>query len=312
MYNKLNDHFRFVLDPMPQRMERARSQSQPIAAQSDIGHLRELATLKNRLSMFFDRIGKISPVLWQDAGNIVQLPQRVRQAQDINQINHALEGLLLDIADQDEASHMVQTLNAAEEALNEANSRIQRLEQELEQLHEQARIDHLTGALNRQGLEDAFRREVARARRGNSPLSMALLDIDNFKRLNDTYGHMVGDAALIHLVMVLLATLRPTDIVARYGGEEFIVVMPDTIPLDAVAAMQRVQVELTHTLMYRGGKSLLLTFSAGVAQLQADDTLHSLIERADLAMYRAKEAGKQRVELCSRLHKMALEPVCLG
>jgi diguanylate cyclase len=122
-----------------------------------------------------------------------------------------------------------------------------------------------------------------------------MLDIDNFKVLNDTHGHNTGDAALTHLVTVARACMRPQDTMARYGGEEFVILLPDTSAEHAVEAMQRLQRELTKRFFLQNNERLLITFSAGVAQLEANETPEDAVKRADHAMYLAKRAGKNRV-----------------
>jgi len=124
---------------------------------------------------------------------------------------------------------------------------------------------------------------------------MCLLDIDNFKKLNDRLGHEVGDNALVHLVSVARRCMRPSDTLARYGGEEFVILMPDTLLDQGVEAMVRLQRELTKAFFLSGKEKLLITFSAGVAQLAPDETGANGIKRADRAMYLAKRAGKNRV-----------------
>jgi diguanylate cyclase len=172
---------------------------------------------------------------------------------------------------------------------------IAKLHQELDRVSAQARHDPLTGALNRQGLDEAMIREVSKVRRQDTPLCMALLDIDNFKKINDSLGHSTGDEALTHLASVALAVMRPQDTLARYGGEEFVILLPDT-PLDkGIEAMTRLQRELTKQLFLAGTEKVLITFSAGVAQLAAGETGPDAIRRADQAMYLAKRAGKNRV-----------------
>jgi diguanylate cyclase len=172
---------------------------------------------------------------------------------------------------------------------------IAKLHQELDRVSAQARHDPLTGALNRQGLDEAVVREISKVKRQDTPLCMALLDIDNFKKLNDTLGHATGDAALTHLATVTREVMRPQDTLARYGGEEFVVLLPDT-PLDkGVEAMTRLQRELTKRFFLAGTEKVLITFSAGVAQLAPGETGPQAIKRADQAMYLAKRAGKNRV-----------------
>ena len=102
-------------------------------------------------------------------------------------------------------------------------------------MSELVREDQLTGSLNRRGLDDVFERERARADRRGTPLCIAMLDLDDFKRLNDTYGHLAGDDALSHLVKVVKDTLRSMDVIARFGGEEFLILLPETT-VEAAAA----------------------------------------------------------------------------
>jgi len=127
------------------------------------------------------------------------------------------------------------------------------------------------------------------------PLCVALLDIDNFKRLNDSLGHDAGDQALVHLASICRQTLRPQDTVARYGGEEFIVLLPETPLADAVTALTRLQRELTRNFFLHDNEKVLITFSAGVTQWQLEDGQEAVIKRADELMYQAKQTGKNRV-----------------
>jgi len=169
------------------------------------------------------------------------------------------------------------------------------LHQELDRVSAQARHDPLTGALNRKGLDEALNREVSNVRRKDTPLCLALLDIDNFKKLNDTLGHATGDVALAHLATVTREVMRPQDTLARYGGEEFVILMPDTPLENGIEAMTRLQRELTKRFFLAGTEKVLITFSAGVAQLADIETGPDAIKRADQAMYLAKRAGKNRV-----------------
>jgi diguanylate cyclase len=115
------------------------------------------------------------------------------------------------------------------------------------------------------------------------------------QKLNDSLGHDAGDEALIHLARVCRDTLRPQDTVARYGGEEFIILLPDTSLDDATTALTRLQRELTKKFFLHGNEKVLITFSAGVTQMQPEDTQTTVIKRADEAMYKAKQTGKNRV-----------------
>jgi diguanylate cyclase len=144
-------------------------------------------------------------------------------------------------------------------------------------------------------MEETLMREVASAKRRDLPLCVALLDIDNFKRINDTLGHSAGDAALVHLADVARSCLRPQDSLSRFGGEEFVILMPDTTLDQGIEAMTRLQRELTKRYFLRDNEKLLITFSAGVTQLAATEQSSDALRRADEAMYLAKRAGKNRV-----------------
>jgi diguanylate cyclase len=174
-----------------------------------------------------------------------------------------------------------------------AEVRIAELEAALREAGEIARHDPLTAALNRRGLSEAFAREAARARRTGQPLAIALLDLDDFKRVNDRHGHAVGDAALVHLTRVLAETLRPTDLCCRLGGEEFVVVMPGADRAAANGALARLQAAIAARPV--AGTPVTLAFSAGVVLSQDGEALEQLLDRADQAVYRAKAAGKRRI-----------------
>ncbi|HEX7635064.1 MAG TPA: GGDEF domain-containing protein [Noviherbaspirillum sp.] len=176
-----------------------------------------------------------------------------------------------------------------------AENRIRELETQLAHMRELAHEDQLTGSLNRRGLDDVLERELARAERRQSPLCVAMLDLDNFKKLNDMHGHCAGDAALVHLVQVVKAVLRKMDVIARFGGEEFIIVLPDTPLAGGMQTLMRVQAELRACAFLHDHTHVPLTFSAGVALYKAGEEQEALIERADRALYKAKQDGKNRV-----------------
>lgn len=134
---------------------------------------------------------------------------------------------------------------AARAEVSLAQNKINQLETELLEMGEKVHEDHLTGILNRRGLDNAFERESSRSIRHQAPLSFALLDIDNFKQLNDTHGHKVGDDALVYLVESVKDTTRPEDVVSRYGGEEFVILLPNTNLEEAVQILSRIRRNLT-------------------------------------------------------------------
>jgi diguanylate cyclase len=253
-------------------------------------------TVKNMMITFIDRLGAVAVSTGDYHEKIDQYSRQISQAQDISELNRVLDDVMRDtrIA-QTEALRSRDEMVTARQEVQEAENRIQELEAKLEQMSELVREDQLTGSLNRRGLDDVFERELARSERRKSPLCIAMLDLDDFKRLNDTYGHSAGDEALVHLVRVVKNTLRTMDVIARFGGEEFLIVLPDTPLEDAVQTVTRLQRELTKRIFMHNNERLLITFSAGVALRMPGEDAAALVKRADSAQYRAKKAGKNRV-----------------
>lgn len=253
--------------------------------------------LKALISTFVNRVGELSDSTGNFHLRIEEYSQRVAHAEDIGELAVVIDALSADMLRMRDDMRRTHTeLIEARHHVEEAQARIQALERELEEVSSLVREDQLTGALNRRGMEEAFAREEARAERLHAPFTLGLLDIDHFKRLNDTLGHQAGDQALVHLARIVRRMLRPTDTLARYGGEEFLILFPNTDLHEAQRAMQRIQRELTREIFMHEHQRILITFSAGVAQRRPGETRDSLIARADAAMYRAKSAGRNRVE----------------
>lgn len=222
--------------------------------------------------------------------------QRISQASDIGELADVVQEILRETRNtQESARRSGEELAQLREQVESANEHIVRLQRELDETSEMVRHDPLTGTLNRKGLDEALAREISRARRLGSTLSLALLDVDDFKKINDGHGHLVGDDALRHLARVVRDTLRPQDAVARYGGEEFLILLPDTELDQAEVILVRLQRELTRRYFLADADHLLITFSAGIARLNGDEDPIVAIERADKAMYEAKRTGKNRV-----------------
>ncbi len=253
-------------------------------------------TLKNMMITFVDRVGDLAISTDKYQKKMEAYSIKISQAKHITELNNVMDDVLRETQlIQEEARSSRDQIMAARREADEAENRIKELEKKLEKMSELVKEDQLTGSLNRRGFDDVYEREAARADRRNTSLCVALLDLDNFKALNDTYGHFAGDEALIHLVRVVKDTLRPTDVIARFGGEEFLILLPDTRVEDATLTMIRVQRALTkHFFMYKN-EQILITFSAGVAQRSPNEDQDAVTNRADAAMYRAKKAGKNRV-----------------
>ncbi|MEW6563052.1 MAG: diguanylate cyclase [Pseudomonadota bacterium] len=254
------------------------------------------STLKNLMTTFIDRLGELTDSTGEYHQKISNYSQKIGGAENLTELSHILEDIMYDTRlIQASALRSHEELQQTRKQADEAEKRIRQLEDELEQVSELVREDQLTGALNRRGLDEIMEKEFKRTQRAQSPISIALLDIDNFKRLNDTLGHQAGDQALIHLAKVIKETLRPSDSVGRYGGEEFIIILPDTGLDEAVATVSRLQRELTKKFFMHNNERLLITFSAGVALRGDDEDETEVVGRADKAMYQAKQTGKNRV-----------------
>jgi diguanylate cyclase len=252
--------------------------------------------LKAMLASFVDRLADFASTTGEYHERIGVCAAKISKASDITELSDVLDVVMQETRTvQLAAQRSRDELNEMRARVQEVEQEVARLQDELAQTSEMVRHDTLTGALNRKGMDEAVEREVGRARRRNSAMCMAMLDIDNFKKINDTYGHDIGDQALIHLAQVVRETLRPQDTLARYGGEEFVIVLSDTRLDDAITAMVRVQRELTRKFFMHNNEKLLITFSCGVAELGAEEQPPEAIKRADQAMYLAKRAGKNRV-----------------
>lgn len=155
--------------------------------------------------------------------------------------------------------------------------------------------DSLTGLLNHTSFKERLRGEVARAKRQNKPLSVGLIDIDFFKRVNDTYGHPAGDRVIKNLARLLKQRLRGGDIIGRYGGEEFAVALPDTPVEAAMTALNNVRTSFESIVQIAGEHHFQCTLSAGITQYHPGNEEAGLIQLADEALYEAKHAGRNRV-----------------
>jgi diguanylate cyclase (GGDEF)-like protein len=194
-----------------------------------------------------------------------------------------------------EIERLRQALDQAAARERAQDERLRALAGELELARAEARSDALTGALNRLGLEEAWAREASRTERAGEPLSLVVLDLDDFKRLNDERGHAAGDRALVLLADLARAVLRSGDGVARLGGEEFALLLSGVDAARAACVASRLAQALAGGSAGLGGPAGRLTFSAGVAVREPGERLPRAIERADRALYAAKRLGKDRI-----------------
>jgi diguanylate cyclase (GGDEF)-like protein len=188
----------------------------------------------------------------------------------------------------------------AEIELNQVNreleTRIEEIQKLQNQLREESIRDPLTGLYNRRYLEDAVEREFARALRDQYPVGIIMVDIDHFKKVNDSFGHISGDVVLQKLANLFLNSFRLEDIICRFGGEEFIIVMPATSAFTAIERVEEFRITLENTVMDILGNPIHITISAGVSVFPDDGrSFEDVIHAADQAMYKAKAAGRNQI-----------------
>ena len=248
--------------------------------------------LKSMVGLLIERLDDLTESAGGYQDRFAAYAGQIEAAENINALSAVLGNLLADTRGaQATMKRSRDQLREARDTARAHETRVRQLESELAEVGQLIKEDQLTTVLNRRGLEEAFAVEEARSRRAGAPLSVALLDIDNFKALNDQLGHLAGDNALKHLASILRDAIRPSDVVARLGGEEFVLLLPDTAIEEAVAVMTRVQRTLTRRFFLHQNEKVLITFSAGVALLGPGEARDAAIARADSAMYRAKRQG---------------------
>jgi diguanylate cyclase len=243
--------------------------------------LSELDELGDHTGRFSDSVSRYVDTV-ANADSLESLAGVVRQMVDESRAVHDL------------VSRTQERLRDGRERASELEERVRSLEDELRRLSDEVSTDVLTQVANRRGLMQAFEVEAARQDRQGGDLCIGLLDIDNFKKLNDSLGHAAGDEALRSLAGHVQAQLRPVDIVARFGGEEFVVLLPDTPVDEGQQTLTRLQRSLSSSLFMHDGREVFVTFSAGVTKWRPGETLESALERADEALYEAKRTGKNR------------------
>ena len=283
--------------------------------------LERLDTIEGRLDYM---IGIMSHMIaLQDAGQRDEMLSRIRAGQgrraldrilvELDQFEH-VERNLLDARRNDrmqsvEREERVDVLLGAAMlvlllvcglATLELRRSLSREEAARREMELRAATDELTGLANRRETLAALDRQISMTRRHRRPLSVAILDIDHFKKVNDTHGHPAGDEVIRRVAQISEEIMREEDMVGRLGGEEFVVILPETDAVAALAACDRLRSAVANTTMLlENGTKLNITLSAGVAQMVPVDDRNRLIARADEALYDAKEQGRDRVLLAA-------------
>jgi diguanylate cyclase len=269
----------------------ARARQHRVRTERDIAR----AALKDAISQMLTELDALGDHTGRFSDNVARYVDTIAQADSLE----SLAGVVRQMVEESRAVHGL--VSETQERLQEGRQRaegleaqVRELESELRRLSEEVSTDVLTEVANRRGLMQAFDVETSRLERQGGELAVGLLDIDNFKRLNDTLGHSVGDVALKTLAGHVQKQLRAVDIVARFGGEEFVVLLPGLPVEEAQVTLTRLQRTLSASLFMHDGREVFVTFSAGVTRLRPGEPLEKALERADEALYEAKRTGKNR------------------
>lgn len=259
----------------------------------------ERLTAKNALStlihQMLQELSQLDVTTGQFQHKLTSYADYIEQADSLE----SLTGLVRDMVQDSRTVHDVvsQTQARLQHEHTHATAltqRIQTLELEIRQLSDEVSTDPLTQIANRRGLMRSFDERRQSAQQMGQALCIGLLDVDNFKKLNDTLGHQTGDEALKFLSRRISESLRPQDAVARYGGEEFVVLLPETDQANGVDILTRLQRQLSAEFFEHDQQQVFITFSAGVTVYRQDEAIEAALDRADMALYEAKRTGKNR------------------
>ncbi len=219
--------------------------------------------------------------------------EKIGDASSIGDLSNVISGILA------ETTKMVEKNKELEIELTNSSQQVTELKQYLDNVKKEATTDSLTGIANRKAFDNAISEKAVMATASKEPMVLMMLDIDHFKKFNDTYGHQTGDQVLRLVARTLVGNIKGHDIAARFGGEEFAIILPAT-PLAAglkVAEALRRHVEQKELVNKSSNEKLgTITISIGIAEYRPDESITDFIERADVALYQAKNAGRNRVQ----------------
>jgi diguanylate cyclase len=271
-------------EPSPPEVE------QSLTTEQKLDNSRELVDLiRTLVSAVTEKTGHLVDDLGQKSRDMQKSIDALENAEEKQEIANLLNIIVC-------TTHTIQsTVEDAHQEILSSQHTLEEMRNELQEVKRQVLLDPLTGARNRFGMDASVGQELSRARRNGSKFTLAMIDIDYFKKINDEYGHEVGDFALVYFSRLSHSVLRESDTLYRYGGEEFLVVLPDTDIEGAMFMFDRLRQMLSKSPLIHGSKKIRMTFSGGIASMRNEDDSHSLQARADQALYQAKQQGRDRV-----------------
>jgi len=288
----------------------------------------EKQEFENFLQQVTDRLKNLDQFLQNESSNLLQAENQGKEFD--KQMGLNVDEIRLDINQATELTSLKANVNSkldtiaghiktyrdsenirfenSQKQVDAMQSKMQSLESETENLkklviekNRLAMFDTLTGIPNRLSYEKKAGEEIARWKRFSNPLSLAIWDIDLFKKVNDTYGHKAGDKVLKTVAQLLVTSIRETDFLARYGGEEFVMLLPGTKQEETLRLVNKLREQIEHCGFHYHGESVKITISCGVSSFNNGDTLNQVFERADNALYKAKENGRNQCVIAACL-----------
>ncbi len=224
--------------------------------------------------------------------NLGELADQISKAHDYNEIKDVVDQMIV------ETKELVDSGKRLQKRMKISSEDLKQLQQDLEKSQQEAQTDVLTSLLNKRGFEKRFELERIRAKQNEIPFSLIMVDIDHFKKVNDSFGHLVGDSLLKSIANLLKSHLRKNDIASRYGGEEFLILLPETGIQGAKAAAQKIRDTLAtkEWKLKETGKPMgKITVSMGIALYKLNEPEEALIKRVDDALYLAKNRGRDQI-----------------